>query len=170
MKAFLKLGWRTVALQQDTFGAPAAKPTRLMANTELFADVGVPDIMPSFDDEGVYKGPLQKSARPQAVSVVRERGQKGPFRSEAAAEYPKDMCKLIAAHMWDSINADDLAATQLPSEGVFGELLRKLEQGEWLQEEMKEALPKQDFGQSREGRGTGNENAGVLQRGFPKAS
>ncbi len=31
---------------------------------------------------------------------------------------------------------------QLPAEGIFGELLRKLEQGGWLQEKMKALLTK----------------------------
>ncbi len=96
VKELLKLGWHTVALQQDYFGAPTPKPTRWLANTNLFEDMGVPDKMPIFDEGEVYAGPLTRSKRPQKVSLVRQKGQKGPFRSEAAAAYPAEMCQKIA--------------------------------------------------------------------------
>ena len=52
----LEKGLRTVAFHQASFGVPYAKPTRLLLCTSL--DMPVYEGLPSYDDQGYYKGPL----------------------------------------------------------------------------------------------------------------
>ena len=51
-------GLRTVAFHQASFGVPYAKPTRLLLCTSLDMPDFVYEGLPSYDDQGYYKGPL----------------------------------------------------------------------------------------------------------------
>ena len=52
-------GWSTLALHQQNFGAPTAKPTRILYNNKVFDNLGHLG-WPTFDHGGRYTGPLPK--------------------------------------------------------------------------------------------------------------
>eukprot|EP00439_Symbiodinium_sp_Y106_P034280 s5728_g4.t1 len=73
----LEKGLRTVAFHQASFGVPYTKPTRLLLCTSLDMPDFVYEGLPSYDDQGYYKGPLplhRVSVRCSSVKL------KGPSR------------------------------------------------------------------------------------------
>jgi hypothetical protein len=71
--------------------------------------------MPSFDNEGYYKGPVSKQQNKGTVSLLRKKDDDGPFRTAAAAAYPDDMCKAIATALFEAL--DLCAGTPKPLDG-----------------------------------------------------
>ena len=118
MSDFVKLvenEWWSGGFRQDKWGAPTAKPTRALSNSSAFLSFA-PKLVPQFDEEGYYVGPVAKSSAFPAVSLLRASGDCGPFRTVAAAAYPSGMCKEIA----DNLIAAFLRwKPQLPSAGDF---------------------------------------------------
>ena len=96
-------GWWCGAFSQEPWGAPTAKPTRCIANSAAFNIFG-DSVMPSFDNEGYYEGPVHKQQNKSAVSLMRKKGDDGPFRTAAAAAYPDDMCKAIATALFKALD------------------------------------------------------------------
>ena len=64
----LEKGLRTVAFHQASFGVPYAKPTRLL--------LCIYEGLPSYDDQGYYKGPLPSA---QGFGKMFQRQAKGAF-------------------------------------------------------------------------------------------
>lgn len=93
-KLLIDKGWWCGAFSQDIWGAVTPKPTRCIANSEAFTDFA-PSSAPVFDSDNFYTGPVVKSGIKQKVSLMRRHGDTGPFRTSAAAAYPKRMCKQI---------------------------------------------------------------------------
>ena len=91
----LQQNWWSAGFQQSKFGAPTAKPTRGLSNSATFTTFGE-TAPPSFDEQGYYQGPIPKSVGIPRVSLLRKRGDVGPFRTESSATYPSDMCRAIA--------------------------------------------------------------------------
>ena len=97
-KPFLELwhsGWWSGAFRQCDYGAPTPKPTRLFSSDHVFSRLAN-NVLPSFDDKKFYLGPVEKCNHNHQVSLVRQAGETGPFRTAQAAAYPSDMCKCIA--------------------------------------------------------------------------
>lgn len=95
---FLKLwqsGWYSGAFRQCDYGAPTPKPTRFLSSDHVFCAFA-PNMLASFCNEGFYTGPVKKCDHNHTESLIRQRGDQGPFRTEKAAAYPSDMCKSMA--------------------------------------------------------------------------
>lgn len=96
----VKLGWWSGAYKQDVYGALTAKPTRSISDSWRFQNLA-PMSVPTFDDQGFYKGPVLQSAGTAAHSLLRQPDETGPFRSAAAAAYPPLLCKRIAENLFN---------------------------------------------------------------------
>jgi hypothetical protein len=92
----IQAGWWSGGFRQGDLGADTAKPTRGIASDDSFTALA-PHALPTFDQGGFYLGPVDKPKFAQTVSLVRAHNDEGPFRSAAAATYPSDMCRVIAA-------------------------------------------------------------------------
>ena len=85
----------TVALFQSDFGAPWAKPTRLLGRLPgLGSDPRFYKGWPTFDDAGLYCGPLPR-APPGLLSLVRKPEDQG-FRTSGTAAWPEQLCAFVA--------------------------------------------------------------------------
>ena len=121
-------GWQTRALHQGPFGAITVKPTRIVFNHNAFNCIGVPG-WPSFDSQGKYSGPLGPMSNPPGVSIMRQQGEVGAFRTSALSAYPSKLCKLLAQCIlfsWSNSSGPSLSA------GVCGSMGKKnivLDQG-----------------------------------------
>ena len=84
-------GWSTLALHQQNFGAPTAKPTRILYNNKVFDNLGHLG-WPTFDHGGRYTGPLPKPGPSTGRSLMRQPGDTGVFRTAASSTYPSGLC------------------------------------------------------------------------------
>ena len=81
----LEKGLRTVAFHQASFGVPYAKPTRLLLCTSLDMPDFVYEGLPSYDDQGYYKGPLPSA---QGFANMFQRQAKGAFKTTGSEQWP----------------------------------------------------------------------------------
>lgn len=87
--------WWCGGVRQCDYDAPTPKPTRFISNSWQFEDISK-HALPTFDDKGFYSGPILKCNHSGHVSLLRKRGDTGPFRTEQAAAYPPKLCMAIA--------------------------------------------------------------------------
>ena len=80
----LKKGLRTVAFHQASFGVPYAKPTRLLLCTSLDMPAFVYEGLPSYDDQGYYKGPLPSA---QGFGKMFQHQAKGAFKTAGSEQW-----------------------------------------------------------------------------------
>ena len=102
----LKKGLRTVAFHQASFGVPYAKPTRLLLCTSLDMPDFVYEGLPSYDDQGYYKGPLLHRVSVRCSSIK----LKGPSRLPVLNSGP-----------WLWLSAMLLSSCLLPAKDAVGE-------------------------------------------------
>ena len=95
----LKKGLRTVAFHQASFGVPFAKPTRLLLCTSLDMPDFVYEGLPSYDDQGYYKGPLPSA---QGFGKTFQRQAKGAFKTAGSEQWPVAMCQWLSAMLLSS--------------------------------------------------------------------
>ena len=106
----LKKGLRTVAFHQASFGVPYAKPTRLLLCTSLDMPDFVYEGLPSYDDQGYYKGPLPSA---QGFGQMFQRQAKGAFKTTGSEQWPVAMCQWLSAML--------LSSCLLPAKDAVGE-------------------------------------------------
>ena len=104
----LKKGLRTVAFHQ--VGVPYAKPTRLLLCTSLDMPDFVYEGLPSYDDQGYYKGPLPSA---QGFAKMFQRQAKGAFKTTGSEQWPVAMCQWLSAML--------LSSCLLPAKDAVGE-------------------------------------------------
>ena len=98
----LEKGLRTVAFHQASFGVPYAKPTRLL--------LCIYEGLPSYDDQGYYKGPLPSA---QGFGKMFQRQAKGAFKTTGSEQWPVAMCQWLSAML--------LSSCLLPAKDAVGE-------------------------------------------------
>ena len=106
----LEKGLRTVAFHQASFGVPYAKPTRLLLCTSLDMPDFVYEGLPSYDDQGYYKGPLPSA---QGFGKMFQRQAKGAFKTTGSEQWPVAMCQWLSAML--------LSSCLLPAKDAVGE-------------------------------------------------
>ena len=94
----LEKGLRTVAFHQASFGVPYAKPTRLLLGTSLDMPDFVYEGLPSYDDQGYYKGPLPFA---QGFGKMFQRQAKGA-KTTGSEQWPMAMCQWLSAMLLSS--------------------------------------------------------------------
>ena len=86
----LKKGLRTVDFHQASFGVP-------------YASLDMPDFvyegLPSYDDQGYYKGPLPSA---QGFGQMFQRQAKGAFETTGSEQWPVAMCQWLSAMLLSS--------------------------------------------------------------------
>ena len=87
------------AASQASFGVPFAKPTRLLLRTSLDLPDFVYEGLPSYDDQGYYKGPLPSA---QGFGKMFQRQAKGAFKTAGSDQWPVAMCQWLSAMLLSS--------------------------------------------------------------------
>jgi len=90
-----ELGWWSGAFRQCDYQVPTPKPTRCISNSSAFVAMATLSV-PQFDDQLFYAGPVMPCEHVHTQSLVRRPGDTGPFKTEASAAYPPEMCSAIA--------------------------------------------------------------------------
>ena len=92
-------GWWSGAFRQCDLGAPTPKPTRGLSNDNAFESLAVSS-EPTFSTAGFYSGPVGVCNHDHSETLIRtDSNQSGPFRTQQAASYPSDMCRIIACSL-----------------------------------------------------------------------
>ena len=86
----------TVAINQCCWGAPWRKPTRLLCNSKHVLVWGS-NLWPSFDGQGFYAGPLNKSCNCYVSQSLVKESNDAPFRTTGTDVYPPQLDHAIAA-------------------------------------------------------------------------
>ena len=74
------------------------------------------DGWPSFDDEGVYVGPLPRQKAPEVLI-----GMVGSdFVTVGAAAWPSELCRELARCMWEAFSGTTSPLAEAPADGVGG--------------------------------------------------
>ena len=82
-RSLMDNNWWSAGFKQDALGAPTAKPTRAISNSWEFEAFGTSG-PPTFDVDGFYTGPILRSLDVPKVSLLRKKGDTGPFRTAQA--------------------------------------------------------------------------------------
>ena len=96
------LGWWSGAFRQCDYNAPTPKPTRCISNSSAFGSMAAQSV-PEFDESLFYSGPIMPCGHVHTQTLLRRAGESGPFRTEASAAYPPDMCSAIARCLLDGL-------------------------------------------------------------------
>jgi hypothetical protein len=101
---------RTAAFYQADFGTTYAKPTRLLfrLNCELpkYLYCGVP----TFDEQGFYKGPLPTLKR--KLESLQRKSHDTAFKTTGTAAWPPKLCEWLAKTCLDSLVITDNGASE----------------------------------------------------------
>ena len=95
---------------KDCGFSPSRKPTRLLLCTSLDMPDFVYEGLPSYDDQGYYKGPLPSA---QGFGQMFQRQAKGAFKTTGPEQWPVAMCQWLSAML--------LSSCLLPAKDAVGE-------------------------------------------------
>ena len=92
----------TVVFPQAAFGASSPKPTRFLMRRMGELHPSMREGLPTFDDEGWYTGPLERTPLQPGQQQLIGRDQHG-FRTSPSAAWPPALCQWVASQMVDSL-------------------------------------------------------------------
>ena len=102
----------TLAFNQNCFGAPYKKPTRILSNVEVFKQWGFQG-WPVFDDQYQYVGPIVPCDCKINWTLAKSSNFEG-FRTTGTSAYPAAMDAALARGIVESLSR----SLTLPAEGV----------------------------------------------------
>eukprot|EP00438_Fugacium_kawagutii_P028975 Skav210536 [mRNA] locus=scaffold3045:358236:363217:- [translate_table: standard] len=131
MAALLNAGWFTVAFFQCRFGVDRLKPTRLLANLQSVAQLGILG-PPILDDDGWYLGPLPETCIHGGHPPLIKRSAEEAFHTTGTGVYPPAMdaalAELILGHYLQTLSSKGVGTALEISEGDEREVTTPMEE------------------------------------------
>lgn len=106
----------TVAINQCCWGTPWRKPTRLLATSAVVKEWGSNE-WPSFDEQGRYAGPLDRSCKCQVSTHLARTRSDEPFKTTGTDAYPPALDEALAKAMISDLSHQTVSPPKVGQQG-----------------------------------------------------